>query len=263
MAGALSALNGNLQEMAHAQSAATRLASLASLASAGPEAPAGPRTDSAPALLTAEQLTYRHDPAAADVLAGLDLTLPPGAHVALVGPSGEGKTTLALLLARLLDPDQGRIALDRAIHAPGQHRDRVVLVPHLTSLFSASLRENIRLWDTAIDDPAIRLALETAHLHTLVQSWPAGLDTPLGAHGAPLSAGQLQRLGLARALLRRPAVLILDEATSALDSETETAILAKLRRFMAGHGLIVITHRPTVAATLDRVLHLRDGRLER
>ena len=259
LAGALSALNGNLQEMAHAQSAATRLATLATADSPAPD---GARSDAAPARLTAEHLAFRHDPAAPDVLSDLDLTLPPGAHIALVGPSGEGKTTLALLLARLLDPDQGRIALDDAPPLPAaQHRDRVVLVPHLTSLFSVSLRENIRLWDTTIDDARIHQALVAARLDTVVQSWPAGLDTPLGAHGAPLSAGQLQRLGLARALLRRPAVLILDEATSALDSETETAILANLRHLMTGRGMIVITHRATVAATFDRTLHLRGGRL--
>ena len=258
LAGALSALNGNLQEMAHARSAATRLASLAG---AAPEAADGPRPDSAPARLAAEHLTYRHDATAPDVLSGLDLILPPGAHIALVGPSGEGKTTLALLLAQLLDPDAGRVMLDNEAGPQDQHRNSVVLVPHTTSLFSASLRENIRLWDSGIDDARLFQALEAACLDTLVQSWPTGLDTALGAHGAPLSAGQLQRLGIARAILRRPAVLILDEATSALDSETEAAILTNLRCFMAGRGMIVITHRAAVAARFDRTLRLRDGRL--
>ena len=260
LAGALSALNMNLQELAHARAAAGRLAALT--VAPEPAPPAVSRADSDPARLAAEALHYHYD-GASQLLAGLDLALPPGSHIALVGPSGEGKTTIALLLARLLSPDAGIVTLDGVAAAtPEAHRERVVLVPHETSLFSASLRENIRLWAEEIDDDAINAALSVAGLAPLVATWPDGLDTPLGAHGAPLSAGQRQRLGIARALLRRPAVLILDEATGALDSATETAVLTAIRRLMAGRGLIAITHREKVAASFDRVLRLRGGLLE-
>ena len=126
-------------------------------------------------------------------------------------------------------------------------------------VFGTSLRENVRMWDDTFDDHAISEALRLAGLAKLETEDPAGLDMLLGAQGNPLSAGQRQRVGLARAFLRKPCALILDEATSSLDAETEHAVLTNLRREMKDRTLLVITHRDAVAASFERIIRVHDG----
>jgi ABC-type bacteriocin/lantibiotic exporter with double-glycine peptidase domain len=214
-----------------------------------------------PTVVAGEGITFRHAAARSDVLCEVSLRLEPGRHVAMVGVSGVGKTTLAYLLARLLEPAAGRVSVDGQTCDLDEHRRAVVVVPHTVAIFSTTLRENVRLWDESFDDAAVSEALRLAGLARLAQEDAAGLERLLGAHGNPLSAGQRQRIGLARAFLRKPSALILDEATSALDAQTEHEVLGNLRQQMKHGTLLVITHREAVAASFDRVIRIRDGRI--
>jgi ATP-binding cassette subfamily B protein len=219
---------------------------------------ASPRP-SVPISLEAEGLTFRYAAAGHDVLHNVSIKLEPGRHAAAVGPSGEGKTTLAHLLVRFMEPAEGRISINGQSLELDDHRRAVMLVPHSVAIFGTSLRENVRLWDDTFDDHAVSEALRLAGLAKLETEDPAGLDMLLGAQGNPLSAGQRQRVGLARAFLRKPCALILDEATSSLDAETEHVVLANLRREMKDRTLLVITHRDAVAASFDRIIRVHDG----
>lgn len=258
---ALSAAHALVQELHQARASLGRMRALTG---AAPEV-LGDTENAMPAeaALRGERLRFTHAGSATPTLDGLELAIRPGEHVAIVGRSGEGKTTLAHVLARLLEAEAGDIGLgDGASGGLDAHRRAVLLVPHEIAVFSASLRENVRLWDSGVDDAAVRAALERAGLGTLLAQFADGLETELGARGNPLSAGQRQRLGLARMFLRRPAVLILDEATSALDARTEREVLDNVREYMRGRIVIAITHREAVAASFDRVLRMRGGRLE-
>ena len=261
LGGSLSALHLHLREWQEARSALDRMRSLG----VGRPEPLEDEPGHTPVgsfPVRVEDLQFRHAGAAQDTLDGLGLGIAPGEHVAIVGRSGEGKTTLAHLLVRLHDPGRGTIAVGAEPMPLDRHRRAVLLVPHVASVFNASVRDNVRLWDETIGDATIWQALEQASLGEQVMMWAEGLDAPLGANGNPLSAGQQQRLALARVFTRRPEVLILDEATSALDARTEREVLDNLRTFMRGRVLIVITHRDAVAATFDRVLRVVKGRVE-
>ena len=263
LGGSLGALHSHMREWQEARSALDRMRSLGVGRPEPLEDDPG-QTPSAPASFPVkiEDLGFRHAGAAQDTLGGLELRIAAGEHVAIVGRSGEGKTTLAHLLARLHDPDLGSIAVGAETMPLDRHRRAVLLVPHIASVFNASVRDNVRLWDETIGDATVWQALEQASLRQQVMVWAEGLDAPLGANGNPLSAGQQQRLALARVFTRRPEVLILDEATSALDARTEREVLDNLRIFMRGRVMIVITHRDAVAATFDRVLRVVKGRVE-
>lgn len=199
------------------------------------------------------------------VLRGASLRIPAGASVAVLGPSGAGKTTLAYLLMRLFEPDQGRLLLDgRDAHSYdlGSYRDIIGFVPQDAFFFNASVLENLTLGRGDISTQDIQTACRAAQIDEAVAKLPLGLRTALGESGGRFSGGERQRLSLARAFLRRSRILILDEPTAYLDKETERKFLGGLRGFLGnGTTLVVITHRLEVAKSMDRIMVLKDGRV--
>src|SRR5580698_4320095 len=209
-----------------------------------------------------EGVSIRHDRAA--VLENVSLEIPAGSFYAILGPSGVGKSTLADLLVRYLDPDQGRILMDgRDIrHAPlDDLRGQVMLVDQSPYLFNVSIAENISYAFPSATQPDIEAAARAAGLDELIARLPEGYKTKTGERGLALSAGERQRIALARAFLRRPRVLILDEPTSALDAETEKIVARNLRENLRNSTVIVITHRPALAEIADQVINLREGQV--
>src|SRR5690349_17375037 len=198
------------------------------------------------------------------VLDGLDLHVPPGESLALVGATGSGKSTVAGLLARLYDPDGGRVLLDghdlRELRLTDVRR-AVALVFEETFLFSESVRENIRFGRPDAGDPDVERAAALAGATEFISRLPDGYDTVLGERGFSLSGGQRQRIAIARAILADPAVLVLDDATSAVDATKEHEIRASLAKVMHGRTTLVIAHRPATIALADRVAVLENGRI--
>jgi ATP-binding cassette subfamily B protein len=198
------------------------------------------------------------------VLDGLDLHVAPGESLALVGATGSGKSTVAGLLARLYDPEDGRVLLDghdlRGLRLVDVRRS-VALVFEETFLFSESVRENIRVGRPDASDDDVRRAAELAGATAFVDDLPDGYDTILGERGFSLSGGQRQRIAIARAILADPAVLVLDDATSAVDATKEHEIRAALAEVMRGRTTLVIAHRPATIALADRVAVLEGGRI--
>ena len=198
---------------------------------------------------------------------GLDdvhFTAPPGATVALVGPSGAGKTTIVRLALRLLDPQQGIIRIDgmdlrRVTQESLRHA--VALVPQDVALFNDTLGANIAFANPNAGFEAVWAAAEAAELASFIDSLPYKMDTRVGERGLKLSGGERQRVGLARALLANPRLLILDEATSALDGPTEAAIQATLRKVRTGRTTLVVAHRLSTIVDADQILVVRRGRV--
>ena len=193
------------------------------------------------------------------VLRGVSFSIAAGEAVALVGPSGSGKSTIADLLLRLIDPDQGAVRLDghdlRDV-ALEDVRRRVVLVDQEPFVFHATVAENVRYARPDATEAEVRDACRAAGLDAFIASLPDGFATVVGERGAALSAGERQRLAIARALLVNPDVLVLDEPTAALDPATERQVLAGYSDIMRGRTTVLITHRLTLAAAADRVLVL-------
>src|SRR3954463_1056152 len=198
------------------------------------------------------------------VLDGLDLHVAPGESLALVGATGSGKSTVAGLLARLYDPDGGRVLLDgadlRELHL-ADVRQSVALVFEDTFLFTESVRENIRFGRPDAGEDDIARGASLAGAAEFIAALPEGYETVLGERGFSLSGGQRQRIAIARAILANPAVLVLDDATSAVDATKEHEIRAALAEVMRGRTTLVIAHRPATIALADRVAVLEDGRI--
>jgi ATP-binding cassette subfamily B protein len=198
------------------------------------------------------------------VLDGLDLHVSPGESVALAGATGSGKSTVAGLLARLYDPDEGRVLLDgvdlRELRL-ADVRTSVALVFEETFLFSDTVRENIRFGRPSAGDAEVARAAALAGACEFIGDLPDGYDTILGERGFSLSGGQRQRVAIARAILADPAVLVLDDATSAVDATKEHEIRAALAEVMRGRTTLVIAHRPATIALADRVAVLDEGRI--
>jgi ABC-type multidrug transport system fused ATPase/permease subunit len=200
----------------------------------------------------------------APVLPGLDLTIPAGQTVALVGATGAGKTTIARLMARFYDPGQGRVLLDgvdlRQLSEQSL-RNEVVLITQENFLFSGSIADNIELGKPGATRAQIQAAAQAIGAHEFIRLLPAGYDEHVGKHGGRLSAGQRQLISFTRAFLAAPAVLVLDEATSLLDIPTEQLVQRALRTILAGRTALIIAHRLSTVQIADRVLMISDGRI--
>ena len=222
-----------------------------------------PRTDEG-ALLEVQDLHYSYD-AGAPLLRGVDFDVRPGRTVALVGATASGKSTLTSLMTRLVDPDSGTVRVDgRDVTQlrKGQLSRSVSLVPQTAFMFDDTVRDNVTL-GADVSDEDVWAALRTAQADGFVAALPGGLDSLLGERGTSLSGGQRQRLSLARALVRRPRLLILDDATSAVDPEVEARILASLRDDVGGSAasLVVVAYRKATISLADEVIHLDGGRV--
>jgi ATP-binding cassette, subfamily B, bacterial len=195
---------------------------------------------------------------------GWSFAVKPGETVAIVGPSGAGKTTLYSLLLRFYDPQEGRILVDGVdikTADPEQVRRRLALVSQDVTIFAASAKENIAFGEPEATDNEIKSAAVTASADAFIERLDRGYETELGERGVTLSGGQRQRIAIARAVLKDAPILLLDEATSALDAESETAVQAALERVMAGRTTLVIAHRLATVLKADRILVIDQGRI--
>jgi ATP-binding cassette subfamily C protein CydD len=211
-----------------------------------------------------ERVSFSYDGAAGPALDGLTLEIPSGATLALLGPTGSGKTTATSLLLRWIEPSDGRILVDGhdlAGTSPEAWRRRVAWVPQRPRLFHATLRENLLVARPGATRDEIEDALERAALGGLVSALPLGLETPLGESGERLSGGEAQRVALARAFLKDAPVLVLDEPTAQLDLDTEARVLDAVRALRRGRTVLVVAHRLTTLAAADRVAILSGGRI--
>ena len=215
------------------------------------------------ARLVVEHVAYGYEPGT-HVLDDVTFTVEPGRTVAVVGATASGKSTLTSLLTRLVDPDAGRILLDGVAIpelARGELASAVAVVPQTAFLFDDTVRGNVTL-GADVPDEDVWAALRAAQADGFVAALPHGLDTRLGERGTSLSGGQRQRISLARALVRKPRLLVLDDATSAVDPEVEARILAALRDSSgSGPSLLVVAYRKATIGLADEVVHLEDGRI--
>jgi ABC-type transport system involved in Fe-S cluster assembly fused permease/ATPase subunit len=210
-----------------------------------------------------EHVSFRHG-ARTEGINDVSFRAAPGTTVAFVGPSGAGKTTLVRLALRLIDPQEGRVLLDgvdlKDLKVSALRR-AVALVPQDVALFNDTLAANIAFGRPEAEEAEVWAAVEAAELGDFVRALPEGMETRVGERGLKLSGGERQRVGLARALLADPRVLILDEATSALDSRTEAAIQATLRKARRGRTTLVVAHRLSTIVDADEILVIRRGKL--
>jgi len=266
VAAAFGALSEVYSELQRAAGAAGRLAELLS-AEAIIKAPANPvavPTD-LKGEIRFEDVTF-HYPSKKDeaALSGFDLTVKPGETLALVGPSGAGKTTVLQLLLRFYDPQSGKITIDGidiSATEPTDFRKYLSLVPQETIIFADSIAENIRYGRLDASDEEVRAAADAAAASDFIGRTDQGYDTHLGERGTRLSGGQRQRIAIARAILRDAPILLLDEATSALDAESELKVQMALDNLMEDRTTVVIAHRLATVKKADRIIVLDDGKI--
>lgn len=211
-----------------------------------------------------DDVVVTYDDGSRTALAGCSLQIPQGQTVALVGPTGAGKTTVANVLLRFVDPEHGRVTVGGVALSeldPAQWRTRVAWVPQQASLFHGTVADNLLLARPDASDDDLVAASIAANAHGFVTALPDGYATPVGEGGARLSGGERQRLALARAFLRDAPFVILDEPTSHLDRESETLVLEAASRLMRDRTVLVIAHRPEPVAGADVVVTLRAGRV--
>jgi ATP-binding cassette subfamily B protein len=259
--GAVSEVAGELQRAAGATERLLEL--LDTVPEIAPPADPVPLPEPPRATVALEEVTFAYpsrlnDPA----LKSLSLRVSAGERVALVGPSGAGKTTVFQLLLRFYDPQSGRVLIDgvdikRA--DPRAVRSRIAVVPQEPVIFAASVWENVRYGRLDATDAEVRDACEAAYATEFLTKLPQGFDTELGERGVKLSGGQRQRLAIARAVLSRRPILLLDEATSALDAESERMVQLALDRLMTGRTTLIIAHRLATVVGADRIIVLDGG----
>ncbi|MFI2721583.1 thiol reductant ABC exporter subunit CydD [Streptomyces collinus] len=211
--------------------------------------------------LSFEGVTVRYPGRSADAVSDVTFSVEPGETVALVGPSGAGKSTLLSVLLGFVRPDEGRVragGVDLAGADLEAWRSRIAWVPQRPHLYAGTIAENVRLARPDAGDDAVRQALRDAGALEFVDALPEGADTVLGEDGTGLSAGQRQRLALARAFLADRPVLLLDEPTAALDGATEAEVVAAVRRLAAGRTVLLVVHRPALLEVADRVVRLAE-----
>src|SRR4051794_39196487 len=208
-------------------------------------------------------VTFSYEPGH-PVLHDVTFRATPGAHIAIAGTTGAGKSTLMSLLMRFYDPDEGRVELDgpdvRDVRVADLRRQFAIVLQE-PLLFSTTIAENIAYARPGAMPAEIEAAARAAHAHDFITALPAGYDTPVGERGVRLSGGERQRISLARAFLKDAPVLILDEATSSVDVATEALIVDAMRRLMHGRTTFVIAHRPSTLASCDLQLQIEDGRI--
>ncbi len=264
--GAIAEVMGDLQRAA---GAAERLVELLDTRPGiAPPPPSGP-AETLPSPLRGEvaleHVTFRY-PARRETpaLDALSISIASGEKVALVGPSGAGKTTLFQLLLRFHDPDEGRVLIDGVDVKrldPATLRRAFALVPQEPVIFAASVADNVRYGRPEASDMEVRNACQAAYASEFIARLPEGLETPLGERGVRLSGGQRQRLAIARAILSRRPILLLDEATSNLDAESERLVQLAMTELMKDHTTLIIAHRLATVQNVDRILVLDQGRL--
>lgn len=213
--------------------------------------------------IRAEHVGFAYDPRQ-PVLTDVSFEAKPGELVAIVGPTGAGKTTAMNLIHRFYDPTEGRITIDgrdlRQVTMESWYR-QIALVPQETILFGGTILDNIRYGNRDAGDEAVKEASRAAHAHDFIMGFPDQYHTVVGEKGINVSGGQRQRIAIARAILKNPRILLLDEATSALDSESERLVQEALEQLMKGRTTFVIAHRLTTIQRADRILVLNKGRL--
>jgi len=263
IAGAIMSLAGFWGNLQEAAGAAERIFELIERPAGlvEPEVPASlPRPVSG--TVAYEGVTFRYGPGLPLVLAGIDARIEPGERVALVGSSGAGKSTVAALLPRFYDVEGGRVTLDGVDvrHLSLRElRGHIGMVPQEPMLFAGTVRENLVYGDLSASQEEILEAARLAHAHEFISSFPDGYEQVVGERGVTLSAGQRQRIAIARVMLRKPAVLILDEASSSLDAESEALVQDALDHLMEGRTTLVIAHRLSTVVRADRILVLDAG----
>jgi ATP-binding cassette subfamily B protein len=260
--GALSEIMGDLQRAAGAAERITELLHMEADIAAPANPVALPEPFDGAVAMQNVSFSYPSRPDSPS-LDGFSLEVKPGETVALVGPSGAGKTTVFQLLLRFYDPQSGSVSLGGVKLTdmrPQDFRARIGMVSQEPAVFAASAMENIRYGRPDATDEEVIAAAEAAYAKTFIEALPEGFDTWLGERGVRLSGGQRQRIAIARAILRDPELLLLDEATSALDAESERAVQMALEKLMVGRTTIVIAHRLATVLGADRIVVIEDGR---
>jgi subfamily B ATP-binding cassette protein MsbA len=260
--GSMKPLTGLLNDIQAASAPAERILEILAIPAEGVRERELPALARHRASIEFSGVRFRYEGADRDALRGVDLRIAHGEFVAIVGPNGCGKTTLASLVVRLFDPTEGAVridGLDLSGVSLGSLRAQIGVVPQEPLLIRASIRENVELGADKVSDETFARAMRLAHADGFTAALAKGADTTLGEGGSGLSGGQRQRLAIARALVRDPAVLILDEATSQIDAESEAQISAAIDDFRSGRTMIAIAHRLSTVRSADRIVVMEDG----